>query len=628
LAIDPASRAGAAGADAAEPLPSTIARLPFFAAGRFPKPDLIGRCLAGRVESINAREFVERVRDISLGLTALGLSRGDRVALLSESRPEWLLSDLAVLSAGGVTVPIYPTLSASQTAFILKDSGARIAIVSTAEQHRKVLTIAGDLPSLQSLVVIDAESGLKAGGLPEPTCQTLADLAATGHRRILDGWGVARAFQEDAKAVGPSDLATIIYTSGTTGDPKGVCLTHGNLAANIAGVHAVLDLNESDTALSFLPLCHAFERMVCYVFLATGVSVVFAESFDTVGRDLAIVRPTVMSGVPRAFEKMHARVLAKGRESSGITRMIFERAMRVATAKGRALCERRPVSAALSLQARVADRLVFSKIRDGIGGRARFFVSGSAPLRSETAWFFLGAGLPLLEGYGLTEAGPVVSVTPLGGTRLGSVGPPLPNVEVRIADDGEILVRGPNVMSGYHGRPAETAEALQHGWLHTGDVGALDADGYLRVTDRKKELLVTSGGKKVAPQPIEAALRGDPLVAEALLVGDGRHFLSALVVANLAAACARFQCAPPANEAALAAFIARPDVVAAYQSVIDGVNAPLAPFERVKKFTLLSRDFNADPSAVTPTMKIKRRVVEAKCAEAIEAMYRSSNGAM
>jgi long-chain acyl-CoA synthetase len=599
----------------------TIADLPFFAGRRYPKPDLIGRCRQGRIESTSGHELVEQVRDLSLGLSAIGMRPGDRVGLLSESRPEWIFADLAVLVAGGVTTPVYPTLSADQVAFILRDSGARLAIVSNASLFQKIAAVADGLPALEAVIVMDDAAELRPPPGAAWSVHALADIVAAGHRRILDGWGVAREFEQAAKAVRPGDLATIVYTSGTTGAPKGVRLTHGNLASNVRGVQGVLDLHEADIALSFLPLCHAFERLVSYVYLACGVSVVFAESFDTVARDLLVVRPTVMSGVPRAFEKLHARVLAKGSEATGIMHWVFERSMRVADARGRVLSEGRPMPAWLSLQSRVADRLVFSRIREGIGGRGRFFVSGSAPLRTETLRFFRGVGLPLLEGYGLTEAGPVISVSALSDTRPGSVGRPLPGVEVRIAADGEILARGPNVMEGYHGRPADTAEVLREGWLHTGDIGSIDSDGYLTVTDRKKELLVTSGGKKVAPQPIEAALRRDATVADALLVGDGRHFLSALIVPNVKEVCRALGVPTPDGLPATQALLDRADVRSNFQALVDAVNAPLAPFERIKHFVLLPKDFSTDPGAITPTLKVKRRVVETTYREVIQTMY-------
>ena len=601
--------------------PETIAQLPFFASGRYPKSDLLGRCRDGRIEPISGRDLVERVRDLSLGLSAIGMTRGDRVALLSESRPEWLLVDFAILAAGAVTTPVYPTLSTDQTAFILRDSGATIAVASNETQFAKLLAIAPQLPSLRAIVVIDAPeaSTLPRVGDIEPL--TLADVASRGHRRILDGWGVGREFHDEAKKVRPSDLATIIYTSGTTGEPKGVMLTHANLVANLVGVNQVLDLRSDDTALSFLPLCHAFERTVAYIYLACGVSIIFAESVDTIARDLKLVRPTVMTGVPRVFEKLHARVLEAGRQPGGVKRLIFDWAVSVAAERGRVLPEGGPASFALSTKSKLAERLVFQRIRDGLGGRFRFVVSGSAALRPDIGRFFYGVGLPILEGYGLTETAPVLCVTPLEAIRFGTVGPPLPNVELRIADDGEILARGPNVMTGYLNRPAQTAEAIRDGWLHTGDVGAFDDAGYLRITDRKKELIVTSGGKKIAPQPIETALRAAGLVAEAVVVGETRHFVCVLIVPDFQQLGQRIGMTRPADESAARVLIDRPDVQSLYAQVVAGVNQGLAQFERIKKFALLTREFTVESGELTPTLKVRRKVVERTCREAIERLY-------
>jgi len=595
--------------------PRTIAELPFFVAGRFLKPDLVGRCLGGKVEQFNGRELVDRVRDFSLGLSALGLTPGGRVAILSESRPEWLVADFAVLTAGAVTVPIYPTLSPEQVSFILRDSGATIAIVSTGVQLEKIRGVAAGLEALQAIVMIEPVDA--SMGPDHIKLLSFQDVSAGGHRRILDGWGVAREYQDRARAVEPDDLATIIYTSGTTGQPKGVMLTHGNLAANVEGVLSVLDLNQDDTSLSFLPLCHAFERTVSYVCLAAGVSVVFAESIDTVARDLLIVRPTVMSGVPRVFEKLHARVMEKGRQTAGLKRRIFEWAVGLAVERGTRLSEGRPLPWRLRAASALAERQVFSKIREGIGGRLRWAVSGSAPLNIDIARFFFGVGLPILEGYGLTETAPVLSVMPPGRVRFGTVGPPLPNVEIRIAPDGEVLARGPNVMRSYFERPADTAAVLADGWFHTGDIGTFDEKGYLRITDRKKEVLVTSGGKKIAPQPIEERLRAHPLVNEAMLVGDRRHFPAALITPDFRVLASRLSL----DDHAARSRVHADDVRALYQAIVDEVNRDLAQFERIKKFVVLADDFSIATGELTPTLKIKRRVVEAKYREVIEGMY-------
>ncbi len=599
--------------DVVETVPRTIAELPLFAAGRFSKADLVARCRADGAAVQSGRQLADAVRDLSLGLTALGVAAGDRVALLSESRPEWLLADFAILAAGAVTTPIYPTLPMEDVAFILADSGAALAIVSTVEQLGKVRAAALSAPALRQIVLMDGP-GDATGGVP---VFSLEEVSSRGHQRIVDGWGIAREFQDTIRRVRPDDLATIIYTSGTTGMPRGVMLTHGNLTANLAGILQVLTLTEQDTALSFLPLSHAFERMVAYVFLTTGVSMYFADSLDTVARDLEAVRPTVMTGVPRVFEKLHARILERGRASSPVRRRLFEWAVGVARARGGRASSGAPLPAGVRASSAVADRLVFSKIRARLGGRLRFAVSGSAPLRVDLAEFFHGVGVPLLEGYGLTEMAPVISVTPLEAPRFGTVGPPLPNVEVAIATDGEILTRGPNLMRGYYNRPEETAAVVRDGWLHTGDIGSLDDHGYLRITDRKKDLLVTSGGKKIAPQPIEARLRAHALIAEAVLIGDRRHFAAAILLPDL-----------PALGAALGADAERvrlrledPQVRTLFQQAVDAVNADLAQYERVKKFALLATEFTVAAGELTPTMKVKRRIVEERYRDLIDRLY-------
>ena len=594
--------------------PRTIAELPFFAAGRFPKPDLIGRCVGGQITHMSGRDLVEAVRDASLGLAARGMTRGDRIVLLSENRPEWLVVDFAALTAGAVTVPIYPTLAPEQVAYILRDSGAGIVVVSSAAQLAKVVEAAASLDTVHSIVMIDPPPADYAG---RPTLVSLAQVSAEGHRRILDAWGVAREFHETAKSVTPDDLATIIYTSGTTGEPKGVMLTHGNLASNVAGVLEQLDLSQDDTALSFLPLCHAFERTVSYVCLASGVSLIFAESIDTIARDLTIVRPTVMSCVPRVFEKLHARILEKGRLNTGLRRQVFEWAIRIAAERGRRLAKGQPISWALALASQIADAQVYTKIRENIGGRLRWAVSGSAPLNIDIAEFFLGIGLPIMEGYGLTETAPVISVMPVGRIRFGTVGPPLPNVEVSIAPDGEILARGPNVMRGYLNRPEDTAAVMAGGWFHTGDIGNLDEAGYLRITDRKKELLVTSGGKKIAPQPIEERLRTSALVNDVMLIGDRRHFPAALFTPDFRALAVRLGVDVDTARTRVSA----PDVQALFQAVVDDVNQHLAQFEKIKKFAVLTTEFSVATGELTPTLKVKRRVVLEKYADVVEGMY-------
>jgi long-chain acyl-CoA synthetase len=594
----------------------TVADLPFHVLGRFQKAQHLGRCGGGKVESIASREVFERVRDLSLGFGALGVGSGDRVAIVSESRPEWLFADLAILTAGGVTVPIYPTLSSASVRYILQDSAARVVIVSTKLQLEKIQEVRHQLPALEAVVVIDPAAAASAS----PSVFALADVAQRGHTRMTGEWGAGREFREATRRFTPDQLATIIYTSGTTGEPKGVMLTHGNLVSNLIAGADVLGVNNDDVALSFLPLSHAFERLVSYIYLLCGVTVVFAESFDTVARDLALVRPTVLTGVPRVYEKLHARIMEKGQAAGGFKASLFRWAAGVAQASGHAELQGESAGLLTSLQRPMAERLVFEKIRDGLGGRVRYLVSGSAPLPVYLAEFFQGVGLPIIEGYGLTETAPILTVNPPGAARAGTVGKPLPNVEIRIAEDGEILARGPNIMMGYYNKPEASADALRNGWFHTGDIGTLDANGYLKITDRKKDLLVTSGGKKIAPQPIEATLKQSPLVAEAVLLGDRRKYAAALVVPDFAVLERRLKDLgrPYGTREEL---VTRADVVALYQEIIDAMNRELSQYERIKRIALLPREFTIDSGELTPTLKVKRKVVEERWRETIESLY-------
>ena len=595
---------------------NTIADLPFHAAGRFPKPVAIGRCRGDQIVEISSKEMLERIRDLSLGLRAGGVNRGDRVALISESRPEWLLCDLAILAAGAVTVPIYPTLSAAQARYVLDDSGARLAIVSTRPQLEKVQEVRHQLRALETVALMDG------GGAAADTTSVLSldAVESRGHARMTGEWGAAKEFRDAARTVRPDDLATIIYTSGTTGEPKGVMLTHANLVANLRAAAPSLDLSQDDVALSFLPLSHGFERMVAYIYLFSGVTIVFAESFETIARDLQQVRPTVLTGVPRVYEKLHARIMEAGEAAPGLKGTLFKWAINAGIARARATLSGRSPGAIAQLKASIADRLVFAAIREKLGGRLRFAASGSAPLSADILQFFYGIGVPIVEGYGLTETAPILTFNPQGAPRIGTVGKAIPGVELRIAPDGEVLARGPNIMRGYFNKPEATAEALKDGWFHTGDIGQLEPDGYLTITDRKKDLLVTSGGKKIAPQPIEAILKRSPLVSEAVLLGDRRKYAAALIVPAFSALERRLKDLgrPPASRDDL---IARPDVVALYQEIVDALNRELSQFERIKRIALLPSEFSVESGELTPSLKVKRKVVEQRWAQQIAALY-------
>ncbi|MBA3885860.1 MAG: long-chain fatty acid--CoA ligase [Acidobacteria bacterium] len=592
----------------------TLADLPFHLLGRFQKPMLLGRCREGGIDGLSNKEVFDRVRDLSLGFKALGLEAGDRVAIVAESRPEWVLCDLAILAAGGVTVPIYPTLSAAQARYILQDSGAKIVVVSTRQQLEKIQEVRHLLPALEVAVTMDAKV------IATASITSLDEVERRGHERMTGEWGTGRAFRDDATRVTPGQLATIIYTSGTTGEPKGVRLSHQNLVSNMIAGASVLDVGQEDAALSFLPLSHSFERMVAFVYLFTGVSMVFAETMETIARDIGIVRPTVLTGVPRVYEKLQARILEKGRAGSPFKARLFQWAIGVGQKRAADELRGRTPGALTSLQSRMADKLVFSKIRAGIGGRLRFAVSGSAPLAPAVHEFFHGVGVPIVEGYGLTESAPILTVNPQRAPRVGTVGRAIPGVELRIAADGEILARGPNIMSGYFNKEQASGEVLRDGWLHTGDIGTLDAEGYLTITDRKKDLIVTAGGKNIAPQPIEGVLKSHRLIAEAIVLGDRRRFVAALIVPDFTILERRLKDLgrPPGERDAL---VTRPDVVALYQEIVDGLNHDLAQYERIKRIALLPAEFSIESGELTPTLKVKRKVIEERWREQIEELY-------
>ncbi len=598
---------------------TTIADLPFHVMGRFPKPVTLGRCRGEQVIELSSKEVFERIRDLSLGFRSLGISRGDRVAIVAESRPEWLLCDLAVLTAGAVTVPIYPTLSAAQARYILNDSGARLAIVSTKLQLEKIQEVRHLLSALEVVILIEAPADAPPPG--SPSVLSLEEVERRGHGRMTGEWGAGRAFRDEARAIAREDLATIIYTSGTTGEPKGVMLTHGNLVSNMRAAADALDLSHDDVALSFLPLSHAFERMVSYVYLFSGVTIVFAESFDTIARDIGRVRPTVLTGVPRVYEKLYTRITEAAAAAGGAKAVLFRWALTAGLARAKAVLRGKTAGPLTSMAVALGDRLVFSAVRAKLGGRLRFVASGSAPLSANVMEFFHAIGIPIMEGYGLTETAPILTFNPLNALRVGTVGRAIPGVELRIADDGEILARGPNIMSGYFNKPEATAAALEGGWFHTGDIGQIDAEGYLTITDRKKDLLVTSGGKKIAPQPIEGVLKRSPLIAEAVLLGDRRKYAAALIVPEFNALERRLKDlgrAPGAREE----LIAREDVIALYQEIIDALNRELSQYERIKRIALLPREFTVESGELTPTLKVKRKVVEEKWREQIESLYR------
>jgi len=595
---------------------TTLADLPFYVSGRFPKPDLIRWCTEEGFKNYSSRTFFDTIRDLSLGLSNLGIGSGDRVALLSGSRPEWVISDFAILTIGAITVPIYPTLPLEQVGYIFRDAGISVAIVEDEIQATKVRQLWPVLPNFRELIVFDAKQNT-SGSARE---LTFTELQSEGHRRLMSEKGLARKYKEFASSISSSQLATIIYTSGTTGEPKGVMLTHEAIVANLVDVDTMITVAEEDVALSFLPLSHAFERTVVYLYLFKGVSITFAECLDTIARDMKRVSPTLMTGPPRIYEKLYAKVFERISQATKSRQMIFNWAMRVGQKSVGIKLSGRKLPLYLRLLNKLGDRLVFSTIRERTGGRLKFVVSGGAPLSTSVASFLFSVGIPILEGYGLTETAPVLTVNPENAPRLGTVGKALPSVELKIASDGEVLARGPNIMQGYLGRAEETTTVLKDGWFYTGDVGRLDSDGYLILTDRKKELLITANGKNVAPQPIEQKLKQNELVSEAMLIGDRRPFLAVLILPDFQALIAMLSESQHIDWQSL---IERADVRRRFDVIVSNVNAELPPYEQIKRFALLPTELRVETGELTPTLKIKRRVVLEKWHHLIDELYSS-----
>jgi long-chain acyl-CoA synthetase len=593
--------------------PATLTALFFEAVDRFSTKRAALRYKEGGAwRDITHQELARRVQHAALGLRELGMRPGDRVAILSTNRPEWAIADYACLTARCVDVAVYPTLPPRQISYILNDAGARAVFIENQEQYAKIAAIRHETPTLEHVV-------------------TFADLdenaAAESFRHLVQRGAAAEGqyptYRQDALAAAANDLATLIYTSGTTGEPKGVMLTHGNFCSNVLAALRVLRLTPEDSCLSFLPLSHSLERMGGhYTMFHGGATICYAENMDAIARNLLEVRPTVVIGVPRVYEKIYARVLDAAAAGGALKRRVFAWARRVGKQWVDRTLAHQPVSRRLAFQQRVADQLVYSKLRARTGGRVRFFISGGAPLSPEVAAFFFAARLPVLEGYGLTETSPVVTLNSLEAPRLGSVGKPIAGVQVRIADDGEILVRGPNVMAGYYNKPRETSEVVDtDGWFHTGDVGELDGDGYLRITDRKKDLIKTAGGKYVAPQPIENMVRTSKFVSNAVMLGDRRPFPIILVVPN-ADALRAFAKERGLDAATPAALLGQPDVVAKIEREVMLTIRDLASFEMPKKILLVADDFTVENGMLTPSMKVKRRAVEERYKDMIEGAYR------
>ena len=572
-----------------------------------PRAQMVRR--GDRWESIPSQEFLRRVAGLSTAFVELGVKPGDRVGLFSANRPEWHTADFAINGAGGVTVPVYFNESPDRMTYILKHCGAKVVFVLGAPQLRKLLAARTNLPELEQIIFADAGADAPSECLRYETL-----IASAGATDVA-------SYRMRASQVLPGQLASLIYTSGTTGEPKGVMLTHNNFCSNVHDVGYDFQLNPSeDVALSFLPLAHVYGRTLDYIYIFGGAALAYVETVESVAQALLEVRPTITAAVPRFFEKIYARLVEQGSKTAGVKRMIFDWAMRVAEMSAQWRGSHSHPNFAVTLQWKLADALVYRKIRMGMGGRLRIISSGGAPLSKDLAEFFWAVGIPIYQGYGLTETSPIVSSN-YPANRMGSSGKPIANVQVRAAEDGEILVKGPCVMQGYYKNPEATREVLsEDGWFSTGDIGYVDKDNYLFITDRKKDLLKTAAGKFVAPQPIENALKTSPYILNAMVVGDRRKFIVALLVPNVAtvAAKASDQGIKFASNEELAV---HPWVHALIDSEVKRLTVHLAQYETIKRFALLPEDFTFDNGSLTFTLKLKRRVVEQQYASAIESLY-------
>lgn len=574
----------------------TVPELLQHAVAARPEAPALAEC--GKKGALTYRELGEGVELLALGLADMGLRKGDRVGLLGPNRIEWTLADQALMSLGCVVVPLYDTVPPADQAFVLADSGAKALLVHDAGRWGRLAPHRKDLPALADVVVLRPAAGM-------PTLGALTARGAQARKR--DPEAFARAW----RAVEPMDTATIVYTSGTTGRPKGVVLTHGNIAFNTLSVSGIVDMTRGHSTLSFLPLSHSLQRAAEVVMLANNVAIHYAESLDTVPEDLASVRPTLVVGVPRVWEKAQRAAMAKAAAASPAKRKLFRFALDagLACVAARDRGERPPLRARLG--AAFGRRVVFRPLRERFGGRIAWLVSGGAPLDPEVERFFLAAGIEILQGYGLTEAGPILTINRPEARRSGTVGRPLPGLELRLTEEGEIVARGPGIAQGYWNRPEDTAATFRDGWLHTGDLGHLDADGYLRVTDRKKELLVLSNGKKVPPAPVEKRLEAEPPIEQAVLVGEGKSYCAALVVPAPSAFGDR-----PLDELAK-----DPAVLREVEAAVARVNATLPRWEQVKKVALLPRELTVESGELSAKMSVKRRVVAERFRGEIDALF-------
>ena len=592
-----------------ENIPQTIPHFCIESFRRNAKPDALAFKLNGVWHNISGSEAIERIKRIALGLSALGIKAGDKIAIISENRPEWSLTDLAILSLRAVNVPIYTTQAVEQIRYILENSGAKMLCISGKKLYKHAEDAIRSVERLERLIFFDSDAVAEGG----QRAITLDEVEEKGSKsREVD-------FEEELASVAKEDLATIIYTSGTTGEPKGVMLTHDNFVSNIVAISRGLPIKSTDRSLAVLPLSHIFERTVFYVLCSNGVSVHYCAAFDQIAQYLQEVKPTIMTAVPRLFEQVYHKIVKKGKSAGGWKTKLFDWALDVGQDYWTAKDTHESVSPILAAKQALASRLVFSKWRDGVGGRLRFFVSGGAPLSKKLSFAFWAAGIPILQGYGMTEAC-VVSANRPEDNKVGSIGIPFEGIEMKIAEsDGEILIRGRNVMQGYYNNPAETARSIDdEGYYHTGDVGYEDKDGHFYVTDRLKDLFKLSNGKYVAPLQVESLLKQSPLVSQPVVVGSGRKQVGALIVPDWEALKEALREKDIPADRSREELCEDPQVVKLVQREALELTRELSDYERVKRVYLLPREFSIDKGEMTPTLKIKRGVIDEKYEEAID----------
>ena len=566
---------------------------------------------------VTVSEFRDTVRGLACALYELGVKPGDRVAILSENRPEWTMADFAILAASAVTVPVYPTLLGWQIEYILNDAGTVTVICSNQEQLDKILEIRSHVPCLHNIIVCDPPANLPAD------VRVFKDVVESGKK-----WEATNGqnwFEQSSKSRQPDDLATLVYTSGTTGNPKGAMLTHGNITSNVVTVRDVVPIEAGDIALSILPLSHILERMVDFLYLYKGGCIAYAENVTKVADNLQEIKPSYFAAVPRLFEKMRARIMDNVAAAPPARQKIFHWALKIAEQRLPYSVDRKPMPLGLKLKSAIADKLVFGKIIARLGGNVKYVVSGGAPLSAELAAFFIGAGVEILEGYGLTETSPVIAVNRPEKRRIGSVGPIIPGVEVKIASDGEILSRGPHIMKGYWNNPDATAQSIDaEGWFHTGDIGEIDSDGFLKITDRKKDILINAYGKNIAPQPLEALLKSSPYVGTPVLIGDRRKYLVALIVPNFEKL-EREAATLGVKYNSKDELVGNEQVKQLIQAEIDRFNQNLDRQEKIRRFALLPRDFTIEDDEITPSLKVKRKNIDKKYKNIIDTLYADEN---